>query len=293
MYFASAGGPMLGLLQPHVRYIKLTRPNSSIRYVLSLARLQWRLRPHIVHAHQQQVALLSNITRFLSSAKVVEHVHADLPMPNKRLTSYRSSTLIAVGSSVGRMLKTYYKRGRQDVRVLPNAVADAFSELAFARTRKSPAIRLLAIGRLVEQKDPVRFCQLVAGLLAAGVDCQARWVGDGPLLNEAKAEADGLAVASKIEFVGSDFNVGQHIEWADVLVVLSKWEGLPLVVLEGMSAGLPIIAHDVGSIGDVVDRSFGWLFEPNVTISTIVGEVAPTSGSRSDVADDDGFEAEV
>lgn len=84
--------------------------------------------------------------------------------------------------------------------------------------------------------------------------------GDGPALPALKARAEALGVAGRVEFPGAVSDPWDLLRAADVFVLASEIEGLPLVVLEAMSQGVPVVATDVGGIPEaVVDDVTGFL----------------------------------
>jgi glycosyltransferase involved in cell wall biosynthesis len=84
--------------------------------------------------------------------------------------------------------------------------------------------------------------------------------GDGPELPALKARVEALGVAALVEFPGSVRVPWDLLRAADVFVLASEIEGLPLVVLEAMSQGVPVVATDVGGMPEaVIDDKTGYL----------------------------------
>ncbi len=87
--------------------------------------------------------------------------------------------------------------------------------------------------------------------------------GDGPELGAVRAYAHQLGVDSNILFPGAFTEPWDLLRAADVVVLASEMEGLPLVILEAMSQGVPIVAADVGGIPEaVIDGETGFLVAP-------------------------------
>jgi glycosyltransferase involved in cell wall biosynthesis len=115
---------------------------------------------------------------------------------------------------------------------------------------------LVWIGSLSVEKDPA--LALEAFVAAAIPGATLRFVGDGPLRSELETRS-----VPGVEFVGAVPDVAPHLEWAGALVLSSRTEGLPGVVLEALGSGLPVIATAVGGVGDVVvDGTTGRLVPP-------------------------------
>lgn len=75
-----------------------------------------------------------------------------------------------------------------------------------------------------------------------------------------KVEIIGIPKES-IELIGESNKVSEYYSRADFFILSTNYEGMPLVLLEAMSAGIPIICSDVSGIGEFIDKSFGNLFE--------------------------------
>jgi glycosyltransferase involved in cell wall biosynthesis len=89
------------------------------------------------------------------------------------------------------------------------------------------------------------------------------WIGDGPekVALENKAQTEGV---SNIKFVGFINNVKDYLISSDIILSTSKGEGMPLALLEGMSAGLPIVATNVVGNKDLVQHGEnGYLYTLN------------------------------
>jgi len=105
------------------------------------------------------------------------------------------------------------------------------------------------------------FVDLVHELAVPGV--RGVMIGDGPLLRDVEESAARLGLCAK-EFsaVGSLPAAARYMSAFDVLVMTSRIEGTPMVLLEAMAAGVPIATYAVGGIPMVVDSSMAYLAEP-------------------------------
>lgn len=223
-----------------VRFIPQQRSGflAQTRALLSAARSE---RPDILHAHQRREALQALIVGRLLGIPVVEHAHTRLPSVRPRILSFRSRAVFAVGDTVADMVVSEARRPPDRVVVVGNAPAqrEASAPTEWPELGPETAVRLLAVGRLVEQKDPLRFVRVVAQL-ARTLPVTAVWAGDGGL----RAEAERLAGAldAPVEFVGQVDDVPARLDRAHVVVMTSRWEGTPLVVLEAFERRRPVVA---------------------------------------------------
>jgi glycosyltransferase involved in cell wall biosynthesis len=125
----------------------------------------------------------------------------------------------------------------------------------FRIRRQAPAgpLRILMVGSLSHEKDP----ELALAALALLTEAKLRFVGDGPLRDELEQIASRLAVSDRVEFTGSVNDVTPHLEWAHVLLLTSRSEGLPGAILEAGAAGIPTVAVDVGGVTEAVSDGVG------------------------------------
>lgn len=153
--------------------------------------------------------------------------------------------------------------------LIPNGVAQA---PAAADTR--PRLRrqlgvsdggslVLSVGRLAPQKGQHYLLQAVPAVLAQWPQTVFALVGDGASRPELEAEAQRLGIESQVRFLGTQANVPDWLAAADVFVLPSISEGLPVALLEAMIAGRAVVATDVGGVGEVVqDGQTGRLVPP-------------------------------
>jgi glycosyltransferase involved in cell wall biosynthesis len=108
------------------------------------------------------------------------------------------------------------------------------------------------VGRLVEVKNQAMLIRAMAPLLSK--DCRLVIVGDGPARPALEAEIGRLPNPSWCVLAGRRMDVPRVMPAFDVFALSSISEGLPLVVPEAMSAGLPVVATDVGGLPTVIDE---------------------------------------
>jgi glycosyltransferase involved in cell wall biosynthesis len=100
------------------------------------------------------------------------------------------------------------------------------------------------VGRLAIPKLPDDFVRMATSLHETHPDVHFVWVGSGPLETGARDLARQLQVENVIHWLGHRTDVNQLYKIFDCFVLLSRWEGNPLVVLEAFAAEVPVIASD-------------------------------------------------
>ncbi|WP_166259672.1 glycosyltransferase [Marinobacter salicampi] len=123
-----------------------------------------------------------------------------------------------------------------------------------AQNEAPTAIRIGLVGRLVPVKRADIFIDTV-GLLKSQLSAPVKGIiiGDGPLREALEAYTREKGLADSIEFRGFVANPAQELEQLDLLMMPSDHEGIPMVLLESLLASLPIVAHNVGGIPEILD----------------------------------------
>src|SRR5262249_20107429 len=116
--------------------------------------------------------------------------------------------------------------------------------------------------RLTEQKGH-RFLFEAIATHAALADLHLIVVGDGPMRAELEQDARDRGLAPRVHFLGARRDLGDLLSAADLFVLPSLWEGLPLSLVLAMGAGVPVVATAVAGIPEVVESGgTGWLVAP-------------------------------
>jgi glycosyltransferase involved in cell wall biosynthesis len=123
----------------------------------------------------------------------------------------------------------------------------------------------LFVGRLVAQKGLEYLVRASALLKKKGLEFSVDIVGDGPLNEDTRKLVHELGVEDRVRFLGyvSDDALPRIYSEADIFVLPSVWEGLPLTLLEAWASELPVIATNVGGIGDVCVNTENALVVPS------------------------------
>ncbi len=124
-----------------------------------------------------------------------------------------------------------------------------------------PKSRFVIVARLSSEKGHLVLLQALAILVREGVPFEMTVIGDGPMRPQIERAIQELGLAQHVELVGarSNADVRTAIRGARALVLSSFIEGVPIVLMEAMALGRPVIATHVGGIPELVDRDCGWL----------------------------------
>jgi len=244
------------------------------------ARLR-KLGPDLLHVHHVWPAA----DRYLSLAAraagvphlvVTEHIvgesHSRGQRALKRNELRTADAVTAVTEAIVDTLVRDYAIERSLVRVVPNGaeLPDEEEEAHLARAWRdrflsTPVKPLWVVaGRLEEQKGHDLLLEALVPLVRAGLDFTLIVAGEGSRRGWLEQRALSLGLSPRVQFVGQLEDVGGLLAAADGVVLPSRWEGLPLVLLEAMARGRPVVATAVGGVPDAMeDGVTGTLVPPN------------------------------
>ncbi len=180
---------------------------------------------------------------------VVVHLHngpqtADGPesLVLSRLLLRSARRVIAVSPAVADYARGVLPAHAERVRTVPNGIDPAEFERVAPATRARPYV--LGAGALAERKG---FDVLIDAFAAAGTDLDLVLAGDGPEGAALAARAAARGVAARVHFLGhvDRVTVASLLRGAAIVAIPSRFEGHPLICLEAMLAGAPVVASDI------------------------------------------------
>jgi len=288
VWVASApGGPLWERAEEHgVSTRKLARlreyvsPADDARVLVELVRLIRRERFSIVHTHSSKAGFLGRVAAWLCRTPVIVHTihgfsfHPFMSrrrrlfyMTLERTVRPMTDEFVAVAPAVAREAVERALAPPGAIRVAPSAV-----ELDKIATASDPAVKqelgvppdaplIGTVGRLDAQKAPLDFVRMAALVAATVPRARFAMVGKGPLLEQAKAEADRLGVP--VIFTGFRSDAPRVAACFDVYVVSSLYEGLGRALTEAVASGRPVVATAVNGVVDLIEpASTGLLVRP-------------------------------
>lgn len=279
---AEADGRITGQIRGHgAEVVSLPRGGwgawAAFSQILVVARLLARRRPEVVQTHLTRAHVVGLLASRFVGVPAVATLHntrvgGDGNSPRALafetwLLRHAARSLVACGAVVERAHRQ--RLAPRPVTVVPNASSppEELDEQRRRLLRLEIAGRectlVLAVGRLIEQKgygDLLDAFALVARLRS---DVDLAVVGEGEEREMMLARARAAGIEERVHLLGRRDDVGPLLQAADLYVAASRWEGLPLALLEAMAAGLPVLATAVGDVPSVVDEGSGVLVPPS------------------------------
>ena len=121
---------------------------------------------------------------------------------------------------------------------------------------------LVSVGRLVYQKAHEVLIACMPDVLKEFPNVKVLIFGEGPLRTDLQAQIEKLDLSNSVKLPGKTDQIARYLASADVFVMPSRWEGLPIALLEAMSAGLSSVATKVEGVDEVLLEGELGLFVP-------------------------------
>lgn len=267
------------------------RHRLDVRGVPAIARIARKGGYRILHSHTPRSALVGALAARLARVPLVHHVHGPTTQDTEhtarnfrnalveRICAHRAAGVIAVSdfaAAYARQLgvpraRTAVVRNGVETPDAQTAVRTGgritLGAVALFRPRKGVEVLIEAVAQLIHRRGADVRMLMVGGFETSAYATQIRTL------------AQDLGVADRIEWTGFTTDVDAMLRRMDVFVLPSLYgEGLPMVVLEAMALGLPIVSAAVGGVVEAIDdRRQGLLVPP--------GDAASLSGALGELID--------
>ena len=271
------------------------RPFQDLKAIIQISRELKRLRPDIVHTHTSKAGLLGRVASQIATpkARVIHTFHGHLlhgyfskPATqfitfSERALARISDILISMGNEVkANLLEAKIGKPQQFQVAFPGVNEKKPNpnnlEAAKFKEEHSQNVIFTFVGRL----SPIKRCdRIIETAIQVSDLIPAPYflvIGDGELRKSLETQGSGLPIT----FLGWESHTEDWLAISDAAILLSDNEAVPLAMIEAGLAGLPVIATNVGSMGDVVENGInGFLVDP------IVKEIATKIAALSESPD--------
>jgi glycosyltransferase involved in cell wall biosynthesis len=287
---STTGGPranaMLSELAPRLSLgikrlpIKREMGPRDIPALWRISRWVNAIKPDVLHGHGAKGAALARLTPSAPDAirAYTPHGGSLVYCPGtlkgsfyrslERLLNPRTDLFLFESSYIADLYRTVIDRPQATVRVVRNGIAEA----EFEPVAPGPdATDIVCVGELRPVKAMDVLIEGLGILQKSGRRVSATIAGEGPDAAKLQAQVDRLGLADQVRFIGhcparKAFSMGR------MLVIPSRAESLPYVVLEAAAAGLPIIATDVGGVSEIFGPQTAALIPPD-DIAALIGAI--------------------
>jgi glycosyltransferase involved in cell wall biosynthesis len=244
-------------------------------------RAVWRLvrflranRFDIVHAHLLQAQVLARLASRVSDTGAVISTHHNVPREYHPVTHFLEGitrllddATVAVSNGVRDAVSSdRYFRAAEWHTIYNGLDVEGFRREVESATplASTDGLTFLNVARYVPAKSQRDLVAAMDRVVTERPDDQLYIVGDGPLEEELHAAVAEYGLEDSVYVTGPVDDIHGYYATADVFVASSLWEGLPMVMIEAMAAGLPVVATDIPGLREiVVDGEAGRLVPPS------------------------------
>ncbi len=275
-------------------------PRRDLRALAALTDLLRRLRPAIVHTHSSKAGIVGRWAAYRAGVPIIVHsIHGFGFTPAQ--PAVLRTLLIAAERATGRITTRFFSVSEANRRqgialglfapercavvrsgIDPAAYRNVSVDRRHKRRELGLAPDLPTVGMIAPfkpQKAPLDFVRAAALVQQARPAVQFLLVGDGELKSAVIAETARLGLDRALKLAGWRRDIPAVMRALDVLVLTSRWEGLPRVYLEALASGVPVVGTRVDGAEEVVRGGVnGYLCEP--------GDLGGLAGKISAVLDD-------
>lgn len=260
------------------------KPGWDLGCARRLARFVREQNVDLIHAHQYTpffYALSSRLFRSRVPVVFTEHGrwHPDYPRKKRmifnRLMTRRGDRFLAVGEAVRQALIQNEGLPENRVQVVYNGIHLEPFENPVGDSRAvrrelgctADDVLILQVARLDGLKDHPTALRAMAEVIPHVPSAKLLLVGEGPEREQIEALIRELQLGDHVRLLGSRRDVPRLLKSADLFLLTSISEGIPLTIIEAMAAGLPVVSTDVGGVREI-------LGDPPI------GKLAPAKASR-------------
>ena len=250
-----------------------------------------RIAPNVVHCHNKTATVHAAPAARMAGVQAVlstRHGMAAAPYLLRKDFKYWAcaalfcSRVVAVCDAARRNMYRHAGALARRVITIRNGAYPARSSGNQVVTR-GDGFKIVTVGRLAPAKNYQGLLRSVAAALPHVPDLQLWIVGDGHEAASLKSLVAELGIGQCVQFFGEQPTVGDWLTRADVFVLSSVSEGLPISILEAMAAGLPAIVTDVGGMPEVLSLSGAGQVVPAGKVDLLAQAITEFASRRRDL----------
>jgi glycosyltransferase involved in cell wall biosynthesis len=242
--------------------VVLLGPASAIGLALRLYRSFQIRKPDVVHCHNATATILAAApARLAARATVISTRHGLVEPPFAMaqemkfvLAARFCHAVVAVCESAAKNLRMLPFSPGAKIRIIRNGSPELPISVGTASRRNGEFV-VLNVGRLSPAKDQATLLRAFSLAREHVPNLALRIVGDGPLRLNLEQLARELQIDPATCFVGEQRDMAAYYSSASLFVMSSVTEGLPMALLEAMSAGVPAVVTNVGGMAEIVGAS--------------------------------------
>ena len=231
----------------------------------------------VVHTHGINPFFYGTIGAKLARVPVViqtDHARGTFPVARKEMVSemvlsWFVDRIVAVSDGVKSDLVKYEHISPEKIQVIYNGIDESKFRIKIDQKKKREELgigkhdKVIGIGvRLSEQKGINYLIEAVSLVVKSFPNVKLLIIGDGECRTDLEKLASDCGIADKVIFTGFRNDIPELLQIMDIYSLPSLWEGHPLVLLEAMAAGKPVVATDIPGNRETVEHGKTGMLTP-------------------------------
>jgi glycosyltransferase involved in cell wall biosynthesis len=266
------------------RLVAALRGGMALRRVLKAQRVE------MIHAHESAPALVARIAVMGTGIPVYVTFHGAEPgriAQFGQIARFSADRVLTPSHNSARDLREIGGVPPDRLQVMglgvqrkPDSDAERVAAIRSELLGEGGRVLIVTIARLERQKGIDLLVEAARRSIARDPGLRFVVVGDGPQREEARVWAAEAGIADKLTLVGHSDEVQAYLAAADIFFLPSRWESLPISIVEAFQRGLPVVATDTAGVEELVDETVGRLV-PVGDVDAMVEALAELAGDAA------------
>lgn len=244
-----------------IKYLN-KKPGLDFSIFIKLFKIFYEYKPDVIHTHLYSLkyavfpAILLRIKRKIHTVHNMATKESDKKsrILARIFYKYFSVKPVALSEAIQSTIVDEYKIKKQNIPIIYNGI-----NLDKCQIKKNylfgEKIRILHIGRFSEQKNHLGLLKAFKIINNKYSSSILELIGEGELKDSIEKYVKENNLEGVVEFLGIQSNVYSFLNEADIFTLPSKYEGIPMTLIEAMGTGLPIVTTEVGGIPDMLKNN--------------------------------------
>lgn len=281
VYCSPDGQIRAALERRGIRFVPVERLSCA-----QLRRVIRQERPELIHAHDMRASFVAALSQ--CGIPMVSHIHNN-NFDSRRcsvkslaycLAAARAERIIWVSEGAHKGYR-FHRSFDAKSEVLNNCVDVEALYASMRQDARRYDYDVIFIGRLTYQKNPQRMLDVLAKVVERMPELRVAVVGTGELEEEARSYARKLKLDGAVSFLGFQENPLKMLHDAKLMLMTSRWEGLPICGLEAAALGVPVVGTPVEGMAAFVEEGVtGYLSDDDEALAGHVMELVTNDALR-------------
>jgi glycosyltransferase involved in cell wall biosynthesis len=245
-----------------------------------------RKRISIVHTHSSKAGIIGRWAAWLAGTRLIFHSVHGWPFYieagaikrllykiSEKLTSLITTRIIVVSDADMKSgIKNVSKKQMKYIKI-PYGIESTNFTFQSRPAKTDSTINVGFIACYKPQKAPFDFVEVAKLSVNKNKDIKFISAGDGILKHSVIEKVLTLGLGGNIKFLGWQDNIARVLYDIDILLLTSRWEGLPVIILEALASGIPVVATDVGGVSELVVNGVNGFIEKKGACKKLANDI--------------------